>query len=54
MDNLQNLKKKISQEENKRTKLMWQYANGFWKFIIVLGFLALMYISYRFGQYLVS
>ena len=52
MDRIKDLKKEIAQEENRRTKLMWQYASGFWKFIIVLGVIALMYLGFKLGQYL--
>ena len=52
IDKIKSLKKEITQEENRRTKLMWQYAPGFWKFIIVLGVTAFITGGWMLGAYL--
>lgn len=38
----------------KETKLMWKYASGGWRIIIVLGVLALYYIVFNVTRYLTS
>lgn len=35
--------------DTENTKLMWKYANLFWKIIIIWGFVSLMYALFIFG-----
>ncbi len=53
-EEIKKLKEKITEIENRNVKLMWKYAPGVFKFIIIVGFLTLMFLSYKFSQYLFS
>lgn len=46
------LKKKLEEARMKNVKLMWQYANWEYRIIIIIGYLAIIYLGWKIGRYL--
>lgn len=47
-------KKKYIESQNKDFKIAWDHLNWEWRGILILGFIALMYLAYKFSQWLVG
>lgn len=51
-EKLKKAKEEAIRLENENTKLMWKYATGFWKGIIILGGIAFFYLFVRLGVFI--
>lgn len=51
-DQTRKLKQKLVESQEKDIKIAWQHLDWFWRIILILGLIAVMNLSFKFGQWL--